>query len=56
MTMFLTNPTCGDLRMLRVLPLAIRHLYSLAGLSATYDRPRSKFLGLASTASSNKLE
>lgn len=56
MTMFLTHPTYGDLRVLRVLPLAIWHLYNLTGLAATYTRPRSKFLGLASTASLAKLE
>lgn len=54
--MFLAHPTCGDLRMLGVLPLAIWHLYNPAGLAATYARPRSKFLGLASTASLAKLE
>lgn len=56
MTMFLTNPACGNLRMLRVPPLAILHLYNLDGLAATYARPRPKFLGLTSTTSLAKLE
>lgn len=56
MTVFLTHPTCGDLKVLGVLPLAIWHLYNFAGLAATYTRPRSKFLGLASAASLAKLE
>lgn len=56
MTTFLTHPTYGDLGVLRVLPLAIWHLYNLAELEVTYVRPRSKFLGLTSTTSLGKLE